>query len=234
MTKRVAVVTGANRGIGFAASRLLAQNGFHVVLTSRSVQNGKAACLKLEEEGLDVSYIHLDVTDEFLIKQWKEKLEKGYGRCDVLVNNAGIMLDHHGPGVLKISSEIIEKTLRTNTLAPLHLAQAAIPLMKKHHYGRIVNVSSGLGQLTDMGNNWTAYRISKTALNAVTRILSAELQGTNVLVNSMCPGWVRTDMGGPNAERSPEQGADSILWLATLPDNGPNGGFFRDRAPIPW
>lgn len=234
MNKKIAVVTGANRGIGFAASRLLAQNGFHVVVTSRSVQKGKAACLKLEEEGLDVSYCHLDVTDEIHIKELKEKLEKGYGRCDVLVNNAGIMLDKDGPGILKAHAETIEQTLRTNTLAPLRLAQAVIPLMKKHHYGRIINVSSGLGQLTDMGTGWTAYRVSKTALSAVTRMLAAELQGTNILVNSMCPGWVRTDMGGPNAERSPEQGADTILWLATLPDHSSTGGFFRDRAPIPW
>ena len=234
MDKKIAVVTGGNKGIGFAISRLLAKNGFHVILTARSIQNGKEAARQLEEQGLPVSFFHLDVTDGFHIQKLKEHLEKGYGRCDVLVNNAGIFLDAKGPGVLTIGMDIIEKTWQTNSLAPLRLAQILAPLMKKNRHGRIVNLSSGLGQLSDMQNHYAAYRISKTALNAVTRILAAELKGSPILVNSMCPGWVKTDMGGPHAERTPEQGADTALWLATLPDDGPTGGFFRDRAPIPW
>jgi NAD(P)-dependent dehydrogenase (short-subunit alcohol dehydrogenase family) len=234
MEKKIAVVTGGNKGIGFAACRLLAQNGFHVVLTARSIQNGKEAARKLESERLDVSFFHLEVTDEFHIQKLRENLEKGYGRCDVLVNNAAIFPDSKGPGDLHIPLEMIEETFRTNTLAPLRLSQVLIPLMKKHKYGRIINLSSGLGQLSDMKNRYAAYRISKTALNAVTRILAAETAGSGILVNSMCPGWVKTDMGGPDAERTPEQGADTILWLAALPADGPSGGFFRDRAPIPW
>ncbi len=234
MEKKIAVVTGGNKGIGFAICRALAKNNFRVVLTARSMQNGKEAARKLEEEGLDVSFFHLDVTDDYQIQKLKEHLEKGYGRCDVLINNAGIFLDAKGPSVLKIGLDVIEKTLQTNTFAPLRLAQALIPMMKKHRYGRIINLSSGLGQLTDMKTDYTAYRVSKTALNAVTKILAAELEGTNVLVNAMCPGWVKTDMGGPNAERTPEQGADTALWLAELPNNGVTGGFFRDRQAIPW
>lgn len=234
MDKKVAVVTGGNKGIGFEVCRQLGQKGYKVILTSRSIENGKAACLKLEEEGLDVSFFHLDVTNEFHIKALRERLEKGYSRCDVLINNAGIMLDGQGPGPLKIPLETVEKTLKTNTFAPLRLSQELIPLMKKHHYGRIVNVSSGLGQLDEMQSGFTAYRISKTALNAVTKILAAELKDTNILVNAACPGWVKTDMGGPNAERTPKEGADTIVWLAGLEDNGPTGGSFRDRKPIPW
>jgi NAD(P)-dependent dehydrogenase (short-subunit alcohol dehydrogenase family) len=125
-------------------------------------------------------------------------------------------------------------TLETNLIGPLLLAQVLVPLMKRNGYGRIVNVSSGQGQLSDMGVGTPAYRVSKTALNALTRTLAAELKGSGILVNSMCPGWVRTDMGGAGAPRTVEQGADTAVWLATLPDDGPSGGFFRDRRPIPW
>jgi NAD(P)-dependent dehydrogenase (short-subunit alcohol dehydrogenase family) len=125
-------------------------------------------------------------------------------------------------------------TLDTNLLGPLLMIQALVPLMKRKGYGRIVNVSSGQGQLTDMGVGTPAYRVSKTALNALTRTTAAELKGSGILANAMCPGWVRTDMGGSGAPRSVEQGADTALWLATLPDNGPSGGYFRDRKPIPW
>lgn len=234
MQKKIAVVTGASKGIGFAVSQGLAENGFHVVMTSRKIKNGKDACFKLQEEGLDVSYFHLDVTDEFHITELHKHLEHGFGRCDVLINNAAVFLDSHGPGPLKVPMTVMEETFKSNTLAPLRLAQEIIPLMKKHHYGRIVNVSSAFGQIESMQANHTAYRVSKAALNAVTAILAAETKGTNILINAVCPGWVRTDMGGPNAERTPEQGAEGIVWLAMLEDNGPTGGFFHDKQKMGW
>ena len=144
------------------------------------------------------------------------------------------MLDPRGSRVLDSKLETWRETLTTNVFGPLMLIQALAPLMKKNGYGRIVNVSSGQGQLSDMGAGTPAYRVSKTALNALTRTVAAELTGSGVLVNSMCPGWVRTDMGGAGAPRSVEQGADTAVWLATLPGGGPTGGFFRDRKPIPW
>ena len=234
MDKKIAVVTGGNRGIGFAVCRGLAENGFHVILTSRHASSGTEACRKLEGEGLDVSYFQLDVTLEEHTANLKNHLEHGYRRLDVLVNNAGIFLDPGDQGWHKTKPETLEKTLRTNTFAPFLLCEALLPLMKKHHYGRIVNISSGLGQLSEMGGHYSAYRISKTGLNAVTRIIAAEAGGSDILVNSMCPGWVKTDMGGPGAERTPEEGADTAVWLAMLPKDGPTGGFFRDRKPISW
>jgi len=144
------------------------------------------------------------------------------------------MLDPRGSRVLDSKLVTWRDTLETNLIGPLLLAQVLVPLMKRNGYGRIVNVSSGQGQLSDMGVGTPAYRVSKTALNALTRTLAAELKGSGILVNSMCPGWVRTDMGGAGAPRTVEQGADTAVWLATLPDDGPSGGFFRDRRPIPW
>jgi NAD(P)-dependent dehydrogenase (short-subunit alcohol dehydrogenase family) len=231
-TKRVAVVTGANRGIGFETCRQLAKKGIQVILTSRDRANGEAAVEKLQAEGLDVSYHPLDVTDSDSVQRLAEFIKGEFGQLDILVNNAGVLLDSSDT-VLNTKIDTLRKTIDTNLYGPLLLCQALIPLMK-HNYGRVVNVSSGAGQLSDMTSGYPSYRISKTALNALTRILANELKGTNILVNSVCPGWVKTDMGGANAPRTPEQGADTIVWLATLPDNGPTSGFFRDRQPIPW
>jgi len=231
-TKRVAVVTGANRGIGFETCRQLAKKGIQVILTSRDRANGEAAVEKLQAEGLDVSYHPLDVTDSDSVQRLAEFIKSEFGQLDILVNNAGVLLDSSDT-VLSTKIDTLRQTMDTNLYAPLLLCQALIPLMK-HNYGRVVNVSSGAGQLSDMTSGYPSYRISKTALNALTRILANELKGTNILVNSVCPGWVKTDMGGANAPRTPEQGADTIVWLATLPDNGPTSGFFRDRQPIPW
>lgn len=234
--KRVAVVTGGNRGIGFETCRQLAKQDIKVILTSRDEAKGKAAAEKLQAEGLDVSNYQLDVTDAESVNRLTQLIEGNFGRLDILVNNAGVLQDYaeSNGSIFNLKISTLQNTLETNTFGPLLLCQALIPLMKEHNYGRVVNVSSGAGQLHDMSTGYPSYRISKTALNAVTRIVANELEGTNILVNAVCPGWVRTDMGGQNAPRTPEQGADTIVWLATLPDDGPTSGFFRDRKPIDW
>lgn len=234
--KKVAVVTGANRGLGFEACRQLAKKGIQVILTSRDEAKGKAAAEKLQAEGLDVIDYPLDVTSAPSCDRLAQFIRDRFGRLDILVNNAGVLLDdsESDDSVFNLKISTLQKTLETNTFAPLLLCQALIPLMKERNYGRVVNVSSGAGQLHDMNTGYPSYRISKTALNAVTRIVANELKGTNILVNAVCPGWVKTDMGGENAPRTPEQGVDTIVWLATLPDNGPTSGFFRDRQPIDW
>ncbi|MCB1824984.1 MAG: SDR family oxidoreductase [Candidatus Competibacteraceae bacterium] len=236
----VAVVTGANRGLGLETARQLARHGFRVLLTSRNAGKGEMVLEKLLAEGLDVLFQPLDVTSESSVAELGAFIHSRCGRVDVLVNSAGVFLDRHGSedsgsaSVFNASLETLTATLRTNLYGPLLLAQELVPLMKQQHYGRIVNVSSGMGQLSEMEGRSPAYRISKTALNALTRILAVETQGYNILVNSVCPGWVRTEMGGPGAERTVEEGASGIVWAATLPDDGPTGGFFRDGQPIPW
>ncbi len=233
--RRVAVVTGANRGIGLEICRQLSRRDeMRVVLTSRDESKGRASVKALRADGLNVDYRQLDVTGERAAKVLAQHLAESYGRCDVLINNAGVMLDPRGSRVLDSSVATYRETLETNLFGPLRLIQALVPLMKKGGYGRVVNISSGQGQLADMGTGTPAYRISKTALNALTRTCAAELAGSGILINSMCPGWVRTDMGGPSAPRTLAQGADTAVWLATLPQDGPSGRFFRDRQSIPW
>jgi NAD(P)-dependent dehydrogenase (short-subunit alcohol dehydrogenase family) len=232
---KVAVVTGANRGLGFETCRQLARRGIRVVLTARDPDNGKAAAETLRGEGLDILFRALSVTDVEGIQGLADFLRADIGRLDILVNNAGILPDAHAASSIFVADlDRIRAAMETNAYAALSLVQALVPLMKVRGYGRIVNVSSGMGQLSDMNGGYPAYRLSKLALNGVTRILADELSGTNIKVNSVCPGWVRTRMGGPNAPRTPAEGADTIVWLATLADEGPSGGFFRDRQPIPW
>lgn len=235
--KRIAVVTGGNRGIGLEICRQLARReDLHVVLTSRDVAKGQAAVAQLAAEGLEVTAFQLDTTSAADISALAAWLQATYGRVDILVNNAGVLLDQQrGQGsVFAAELDTIRETMDSNVYGPLLLCQALVPLMKENGYGRIVNVSSGMGQLGDMGGGHTAYRFSKVSLNALTRILAAELHDSPILVNTMCPGWVKTDMGGPSANRSVEQGADTAVWLATLPNDGPSGMFFRDRSPISW
>ncbi len=240
-SKKIALVTGANRGIGFEASRQLAKNGFKVILTARHVELGLKATATLKAEGLDVDFHALDVTSEESIHQLGDFVAQKLGRLDVLVNNAGIAIDsQRKDGVRVFASaftakiETIRQSFETNTLGAFLLCQKLIPVMQKNNYGRVVNVSSGKGQLSDMGGASCGYRISKVALNAVTKIFAFETKDSNILINSMCPGWVKTDMGGDKAPRTPEKGAETIVWLATLPDNGPTGKFFRDKEEISW
>lgn len=230
---RVAVVTGANRGLGFETCRQLAQQGYQVVLTSRDEVKGEAAAEKLRRAGGSIVYHPLDVTSAESISRLRAFVVREFGRADVLVNNAALYLDE-GRDVLDVELEVFRTTIETNVYGPLLLCQQFVPLMLKQNYGRVVNVSSGSGQLADMGSDTPAYGMSKTALNALTLMLARRVRGRNILVNAVCPGWVRTEMGGPYAPRSVEEGADTIVWLATLPDGGPNGGFFRDRQPIEW
>lgn len=229
---RIAVVTGANRGIGFEICRQLAQEGVRVILTARNEERGRKAAEKLREEGLDVTFHRLDVTDEQSIQRAANYIKAEFGRLNILVNNAGISGEFNDRG-LDANIDNIRKVVETNTFGPLRVCKALIPIMLQSNYGRIVNVSSGMGSLSQMRSGSTGYRISKAALNAVTRILASELEGTNILVNSMSPGWVRTDMGGPNAERSVEEGADTAIWLA-IADNLPTGRFFHDRKETEW
>jgi NAD(P)-dependent dehydrogenase (short-subunit alcohol dehydrogenase family) len=234
---RIALVTGANRGIGQEIVRQLAKKGLVAVLGSRDRAKGEAAAAELKSHGVEAPVVALDVTDEKSIAAAVADVIGRYKRIDVLVNNAGILKEGFSPedsSVLDVSSELVIETYLTNTVGPLRLMQAVLPRMQEAGYGRVVNVSSGAGQLSDMGSGFPAYRMSKAALNALTRLAAAEIGPGNIKVNAMCPGWVRTAMGGPNATRGVEKGAETAVWLATLPEDGPSGGFFRDKAPIPW
>ena len=234
--KPVAVVTGAYRGLGYATSRQLAKQGYQVVLTARKEAEGHAATEALRREDLDVNFHLLDVTSEASVQELTDFIRDTYGRLDVLVNNAGIFPDlapwDGGSTIFDADMETIRTGFETNTLGPLRLCQSLIPLME--HQGRVVNVSSGMGQLSEMNGCCPGYRLSKTALNAVTRIFADELKDSGIKINSVCPGWVHTDMGGEEAPLSIEEGARGIVWAATLPEDGPSGGFFRHGEPIAW
>jgi NAD(P)-dependent dehydrogenase (short-subunit alcohol dehydrogenase family) len=187
----------------------------------------------LFKSGRKLVFFKLDVTKTSDGNRLAEFLEKTYGKVDVVFNNAGILPDHN-ESADSIDLSVVRSVFETNTLGALRVAQAVIPLMKKNKYGRIINISSGLGALSTMGSGYPAYRISKASLNAITRILADELSGYNILVNSADPGWVKTDMGGSNASKTVKEAVDSILWLAQLPANGPTGKFFRNKQEAPW
>ena len=223
-------MSGANRGIGREVARQLAEQGYTVVVGSRDLAKGEATAVELGDAAVATQ---LDVRDEASVREAVSFVEREFGRLDVLVNNAGITDGWSGTAA-EPDFEKVREILDTNLFGSWRLAKATLPLMRRIGYGRIVNVSSGMGQLSDMGGRSPGYRVSKTGLNALTRMLTAELADENILVNSVCRGWVRTDMGGQNARRSVEEGADTPVWLATLPDGGPTGGFFRDRKPISW
>ena len=233
---KIAVVTGANRGLGFEASRQLAKKGYHVILTSRDKEKGKKAAEQLQKEGLQITFHILDVTSDESCQKLAEFLEKEFGKLDVLINNAGIMIDSRDGSNSIFDAEVstLKETMETNVYGVFRVTKALVPLMKKQKYGRIVNVSSGMGQLIHMDIGYPGYRLSKTSLNALTILLANELQLKNILVNSVCPGWVKTDMGGEAAPRTPQQRVDTIIWLATLPDGSATGNFFRDHQPIAW
>jgi NAD(P)-dependent dehydrogenase (short-subunit alcohol dehydrogenase family) len=231
--RRVALVTGGNRGIGLEACRQLAQLDIRVILAARDAAKGAAAASGLKSGGLQVEARVLDAASAQSIRECMTWVRNEVGRLDVLVNNAGIMLEDADDDPLE-ELEIMRDTMQTNVYGPLLLSRLAIPIMKSRRYGRIVNLSSSMGALSEMGAGYIAYRVSKAAINVITRVVAAETEGMGILVNSLDPGWVQTSMGGARAPRTPQQGADTITWLATLPDSGPTGLFFRDRKAIPW
>jgi NAD(P)-dependent dehydrogenase (short-subunit alcohol dehydrogenase family) len=232
MSGRIALITGANRGLGRETARQLLQRGYKVVLTSRDPEKGRQAAQALEQLG-PIRFHPLDVTQGESIQALRTWVEREYGRLDVLINNAAVYLEDD-QSILSIPEQVIRQTLETNTLGPLWLCRAFLSMMQARNYGRVVNVSSGMGQMDDLDDYGAAYRLSKLALNGLTRILCDAVRGSNILVNAVCPGWVRTDMGGAGAPRSLEQGAQGIVWAASLPDGGPSGGFFRDGKAVPW
>jgi NAD(P)-dependent dehydrogenase (short-subunit alcohol dehydrogenase family) len=239
--QRVALVTGANKGIGFETVRQLGREGFRVFLGARDEEAGKAAADKLNQEIRNagkgeehecVTFLRIDIVDPKSIKRAAEEFSKQSNRLDALINNAGILLDDD-KDVLTTTPEIFEITLRTNTLGALLVSHAFVPFLKNSEAPRIVNVSSGGGQLDGGADGWApAYCISKTALNGVTVQLATALP--KFAINSVCPGWVRTDMGGSGATRSVAEGASGIVWLVAEAPQNQTAKFFRDRKIIPW
>ncbi len=229
---RIALVTGANKGIGYEIARQLGEKGYHVLLGARKADAGKQAAASLQKGGASAEFVEIDVSDRTSIENTASIVAAKFDHLDVLVNNAAIMEDKKN--IDEVPDDVFLRTLTTNTLGPLRVTQAFLPLLVKSPRASVVNMSSGLGQLSDMGNTYPAYSISKTALNAVTRQFAAALGDKGISVNSVCPGWVKTDMGGANAPRTVQQGADTVTWLATEAPRNLTGQFLRDRKPIPW
>ncbi len=230
--ERIALITGGSRGIGLEVCRQLAERGFVVLLTARDAKKAKSAT-KLKTAGT-IEPLVLDVADPASIKQAAADVAERFGRLDVLVNNAAINYDTWQTASKADIDGTVVETIATNLLGPWRMCQAFLPLLKKSKAARVVNVSSESGSLASMGAGPPAYQVTKAGLNALTRTLAGELRSSRILVNAVCPGWVKTDMGGAGAPRSVEEGAKGIVWAATLPDSGPTGGFFRDGKPLPW
>jgi NAD(P)-dependent dehydrogenase (short-subunit alcohol dehydrogenase family) len=229
---KTAVVTGANKGIGNEVARQLVSRGFHVFVGARNSESGRKATEALRKNGAMATFVSLDVSDPESIRNAVHFVSAAADRLDVLVNNAGVILEGDN-SITQLEAETVTKTFQTNTLGPLLMTQAFLPLLSKSNDPRVINVSSGGGQLADGMDTWApAYCLSKTALNAVTCLFAAALP--NFSINSVCPGWVRTDMGGANATRSVEQGADTIVWLATEAPATLTAKFLRDRKVIAW
>ena len=229
---KTALITGANKGIGHEVARQLAAKGFHVFVGARNVKAGRKAAEEIARKCGKATFLGIDVADNDSVTKAAREFSNSEDHLDVLVNNAGIIADGD-EAILEISDDLFRKTLETNTLGPLRVTRAFAPLLRKSKAPRVINVSSGSGQLTGGADGWApAYSISKTALNGVTSQLAAAFP--KFAVNSVCPGWVRTDMGGENASRSVEEGADTIVWLATEAPHELSGKFLRDRKEIPW
>ena len=230
---KVALVTGGNRGIGYELVKQLALKGFKVILTSRDPEMGYEAMEKLKESNLDVSFVVMDLDNQESIRQAANTVNERYGRLDVLINNAGVYLDENKK-LLTMDPSILERTMATNFFGAYHVIHSFIPFMIKQGYGRIINVSSEYGALSELSYPGVgAYKLSKLALNGLTQLVAGEIKG-DIKINAVDPGWVSSDMGGPSAPRTPKQAAESILWLATIGPVGPNGEFFRDGKRIDW
>ena len=229
---KIAVVSGANRGLGKEVVRQLADGGFFVVLTSRTEQ-GREVASAFRDAGLSVAYHQLDVADGRSIAELAEFLRDEYGTIDVLVNNAGIHYDTY-QSTMTADFGTVEEAFRVNTLGPWRLTKALHPILRKGGGGRVVNVSSSSGSFVNSWPGTPAYAVTKAGLNMLTVKMAADLADDAILVNAVCPGWVRTDMGGGQAPLSVREGAAGILWAATLADDGPTGGFFQHGKPVPW
>jgi NAD(P)-dependent dehydrogenase (short-subunit alcohol dehydrogenase family) len=225
----VSVVTGGNRGIGLEVCRQLAALGHRVVLGSRRLEAGEEAAAGIEG---DVAAVQLDVSDPASVKTAAEWTAERFGGADVVVNNAALLYDTANLGV-SVDLDVVHEGFETNLFGAWRMVQAFLPMLRRSEHGRIVNVSSEGGSLASMSGGAPTYTVSKAALNALTRVLAAELRSERILVNSVCPGWVATDMGGPGG-RPVADGAASVVWAVTLPDDGPTGGFYRDGRPVPW
>lgn len=232
--KKIAIVTGGSRGIGKEIARQLLKEGLFVVIGARDEARYAKALKELERDSREVAAYPLDVADTKSVRRFVDEVEKRHGRPAVLVNNAGVFPESWDAKVEDTPTSLWRETFETNLFGAVRMCREVLPHMKRLRYGRIVNVSSGMGQMQKMGAGSPAYRASKAALNALTATLAAEVEGSGILVNSLSPGWVRTDMGGADAPRSAEEGADTAVWLCLLPSNGPSGQFFRDRKQIPW
>jgi NAD(P)-dependent dehydrogenase (short-subunit alcohol dehydrogenase family) len=231
--KQVALVTGGNRGIGYELVKQLALKGFKVILASRDPEMGQEAAQRLMDTNLDVSFVEMDVVNQESIRQAAITINKRFGRLDVLINNAGVYLDKNQK-LLVMDPAILEKTMATNFFGVYNVIRSFIPLMEKQGYGRIINISSEYGAMSELTYPGVgAYKLSKFALNGLTRLVAAEVNG-DIKINAVDPGWVSSDMGGPSAPITPKQAAESIVSLATIGPEGPNGAFFRDGKRIDW
>ncbi len=241
MSKKIALVTGANRGIGRAIAERLAKDGFHCVLAVRRPENAETTLRAIGTAGGSAEALQLDVTDTASIERAAAAFGQRHERLDVLINNAGIMVGMPDT-LLDAPDADIDRALATNTYGPLRVTRAFLPWLRKSDSARVVNMSSRGGQIASITDPNSPldqfqagpYRLSKLALNGVTVLLAKALAADSILVNAMCPGWVRTDMGGPEAPSTPEEGADTAVWLATLPAGGPTGGFFGERTALAW
>lgn len=231
----IAVVTGANRGLGFAVSEGLAEKGNTVIMTARDLRSLSDSAGKLKAKNYDIHTVELDVSDFNSIESALKQIISKFKRIDILVNNAGVLRSgmEEDDDLEELCDSMME-SFQTNSIGPALMIKTVLPLMKKNNFGRIVNVSSGMGGLTEMDGGHLAYRASKAALNVVTRVYSNDVKGSDILINSVCPGWVKTEMGGAGANRELPEGAASILWAAFLPKDGPTGGFFRDGKALAW
>ncbi len=237
---KVALITGANKGIGLEIARQLGNNGLTVLIGARDAARGKAATQTLQEEGVDARFLLLDVTNQNIIESAAKTVEADFGRLDVLVNNAGVALE--SAAASEADLEVIRQTFETNFFGVVAVTQAFLPLIRQSEAGRIVNVSSGLGSLTEMSNpsyqyyavNPFGYGASKSALNAFTVSLAKELGETTIKVNSADPGYTATDLNGNSGHQTIPEGASAAVWLALLPEAGPTGGFFEDKGPLAW
>lgn len=230
---RSALITGANRGIGLETARQLAERGFHVVVAARDEASGGQAVKTIQDSGGSATFLRLDVSSSSSVQEAAHRYAEISASLDVLINNAGIYPDE-GLTILTLPRDRLVETFQTNAFGALEVTQAFVPFLRQATAARVINVSSGYGQLQGLAPDVPSYCLSKLALNGLTIMLAAALRGDDIAVNSMCPGWVRTDMGGPGATRSVEEGAETAVWLADEAPHGLTGKFFRDRKEISW